>query len=118
MATIKNTYTCSLNLTYDLLGGKWKMRILWHIIHDHNRFSLLLKHIPEITEKVLMSQLREMEGTGLLIRVVLSEKPRHVEYRLSKAYDQLAPLIEQLCAFSNTYATDHGITIADQKYQS
>ncbi|MBZ4684072.1 MAG: hypothetical protein PWP46_2218 [Fusobacteriaceae bacterium] len=68
MAKLKSNYKCSLDLTFDLLGGKWKLRILWHIIHGDNRFSLLLKAIPEITEKMLTTQLRELEKHNLIIK--------------------------------------------------
>lgn len=58
MGKIKKKYPCALILTHDLIGGKWKLRILWHIIHGENRFSLLMRAIPDISQKVLVSQLR------------------------------------------------------------
>lgn len=66
MAIIKEEYTCSLLLVIDLIGGKWKQRILWHIIHGDNRFSLLQKGIPDITGKMLTTQLKELEVNGLV----------------------------------------------------
>lgn len=58
MGKIKDEYFCALLLTMDLLGGKWKLRILWHIINGDNRFSLLRKSIPDITNKMLITQLK------------------------------------------------------------
>ena len=60
MGKIKDEYFCALLLTMDLLGGKWKLRILWHIINGDNRFSLLRKLIPDITNKMLITQLKEL----------------------------------------------------------
>ena len=61
MSKIKIKYTCALVLANDLIGGKWKLRILWHIAHGDNRFSLLTKAIPDISQKVLTVQLKELE---------------------------------------------------------
>ena len=49
----KKEYSCALLLANDLIGGKWKLRILWHISHGDNRFSLLTKAIPDISQKCL-----------------------------------------------------------------
>ncbi|MGL4283596.1 MAG: winged helix-turn-helix transcriptional regulator, partial [Eubacterium aggregans] len=51
MAQIKENYSCVLQLSNDLIGGKWKLRILWHVLKGENRFSSLLKGIPDITKK-------------------------------------------------------------------
>lgn len=111
LAKIKQNYTCSLNLTFDLLGGKWKLRILWHIIYDDNRFSLLMKNIEGITEKVLTTQLRELEESGLIIRTVISEKPLNVVYSIAEQYQDIKQIIDSLCSFSNSYADQNNITI-------
>jgi DNA-binding HxlR family transcriptional regulator len=113
MAKIKSDYNCSLQLTFDLLGGKWKLRILWHIMQGHNRFSLLQKGIPEITQKMLTTQLHELEESRLIIRRVIREKPLHIEYALSATYPDLANIIDRLCDFSKDYASINSITIRD-----
>lgn len=111
MAKIKKEYVCSLGLTFDLLGGKWKLRILWHIIHGDNRFSLLLKGVAGITEKVLTSQLRELEESGIVERIVVQEKPLKVKYVISVKYQHIEKLIDDLCAFSKDYADINSIDI-------
>lgn len=115
MSELKKEYNCSLILTFDLLGGKWKLRILWHIINGDNRFSLLLKSMPEITEKVLTTQLRNLEKNGLLERTVISQKPLNVQYNLSEKYSELVPIIGELCRFSRDYAIKNNIIINDSK---
>ena len=104
MATIKKEYSCSLILTNDLIGGKWKGRILWHIIQGDNRFSLLQKTIPEITHKVLITQLRELENSGILSRKEIDDVRPHVVYSISNDYAQLIPILESLCDFTKQYA--------------
>ena len=51
---LKKQYDCNLVMMNDLIGGKWKLRILWHIMNGDNRFSMLEKTIDSITPKVLM----------------------------------------------------------------
>ncbi len=110
---IKSEYTCALLLSMDLLGGKWKMRILWHVLHGDNRFSLLRKGIPDITHKMLVTQLKELEQSGILIRTVECEKPLKVVYSLSTRYKKLIPLVEGFCGFSKEYASEHNINLED-----
>ena len=76
---------CPLILTHSLIGGKWKLKILWHILQGDNRFSELKKEIPGISEKVLYSNLKELEDARLLYREVIKEKkPSVIRYRLSE----------------------------------
>lgn len=113
MAKLKEEYSCALLLTMDLVGGKWKLRILWHIISGDNRFSLLQKGISDITEKMLTTQLREMEETGLICRTVICEKPLNVQYALSEKYSQLKMIIDSLCDFSKAYGEMNNIIVHD-----
>lgn len=113
MGHIKNDYTCSLILTHDLIGGKWKLRILWHIINGDNRFSLLQKGIPDITHKVLITQLRELEESGILLRKELEDVRPHVEYSISDNYIEIVPILSSLCDFTKEYAAKNKININD-----
>ncbi len=111
---VKNQYTCALLLSMDLLGGKWKMRILWHILNGDDRFSLLQRGIPDITHKMLITQLKELEQSNILIREVISEKPLNVKYSLSEYYKELIPLVESFCNFSKEYALKNEIILEDK----
>ncbi|MGB3368014.1 MAG: helix-turn-helix domain-containing protein [Acidaminobacteraceae bacterium] len=111
MAKIKEEYSCSLLLIIDLIGGKWKQRILWHIIHGDNRFSLLQKGIPDITEKMLTTQLKELELNGLVERTLICKKPLNVQYRLSDDYSKLSVLIDELCEFAKDYGLKNDIIV-------
>ncbi len=110
---IKTQYTCALLLSMDLLGGKWKMRILWHVLNGDNRFSLLQKAISDITHKMLVTQLKELEQSNILIRTVVCEKPLKVTYSLSTEYKGLVPLVEEFCNFSKEYALKNDISLED-----
>ena len=112
---IKSHYACSLILAHDLIGGKWKQRILWHILHGDNRFSLLQKGIPEITPKVFTSQIRELEESGIIVKEVVKEAPpKIIIYRINDAYEELISIVKAICDFSKHYAKDHLIEIPDE----
>ena len=106
---IKNEYTCALNLIQDLIGGKWKQRILWHIYNGDNRFSLLQRAIPDISHKMLVTQLKELETSGLLNRYDYDVYPKRVIYEINKTYVELIPLLNSLCDFASHYAITHNI---------
>ncbi len=110
---IKKQYTCALLLSMDLLGGKWKMRILWHVLNGDNRFSLLQKSIIDISHKMLVTQLRELEDSKILIRTVVSKKPLNVVYSLTTEYKDLIPLVNGFCDFSKNYAHINQIELGD-----
>ncbi len=114
MTKVKEEYTCSLILTHDILGGKWKLRILWHILHGDNRFSLLKKAISDITHKMLITQLKELEMSGILVRTDFNELPLRVEYSISEKYKGIEPILENLCAFTIDYAEKNNILVIEK----
>ena len=75
---------CAVRDTLTVIGGKWKSIIL-HTIHIEEivRFNQLKKLLPEISQKMLTQQLRELERDGLIIRIDFGELPARVEYSLS-----------------------------------
>ena len=111
MGKIKDEYTCSLILINDLIGGKWKQRILWHIINGDNRFSLLQKGITDITHKMLITQLKELEVSGIIVRKDFKEIPLRVEYSISDEYKDIIPILNLICSFANLYAENNNIRI-------
>ncbi|MBP2664510.1 MAG: transcriptional regulator, HxlR family [Firmicutes bacterium] len=105
MITFKNIqYQCSMELTLDLIGGKWKSLILWHLGESTLRFSELKKTLPKITQKMLTQQLRELEASGLVNRFIYTQIPPKVEYSLTPAGKSLLPILETLCQWGLTYA--------------
>ncbi|MDR3560027.1 MAG: helix-turn-helix domain-containing protein, partial [Negativicutes bacterium] len=84
-------YQCSMELTLDLIGGKWKALILWYLGENTLRFSELRRSLPRITQKMLTQQLRELEESGLVNRVIYTQIPPKVEYSLTESGKSLLP---------------------------
>ncbi|TCM51919.1 HxlR family transcriptional regulator [Kribbella orskensis] len=91
-------YTCGLDAAADVIGGKWKPRILWALHHGPRRFGELRKDVAGVTEKMLIQQLRELESRDIVHREVFHQVPPKVEYSLTKLGESLnlalAPLDE------------------------
>jgi DNA-binding HxlR family transcriptional regulator len=93
-----------MELTLDLIGGKWKSLILWHLGENTLRFSELRKTLPQITQKMLTQQLRELEASGLVNRFIYTQIPPKVEYSLTPTGQSLLPILETLCQWGLNYA--------------
>ena len=88
---------CSVEAAIGLLDGKWKSIILWHLLEDDVlKFNELRKKIPNVTQKMLTRQLRELEEDQLILRKVYAFVPPKVEYRLSTLGTSLAPILVAL----------------------
>ncbi len=88
---------CPVEVTLAVIGGKWKTLILYHLIDHTLRFSELKRTIPEITQRMLTNQLRELERDGVVHRKVFPEVPVRVEYSLTEDGYSLVPILEALC---------------------
>lgn len=111
MKKLKSDYKCSLQLTFDLIGGKWKLVILWCLIDGPKRYSYIKSHAHGITKKVLTEQLRELETMGLIEKNDNEGYPRVVTYSFSEYGKTLIPLIEKMCDWTDEYAGENGIKI-------
>ncbi|MFA9374976.1 MAG: winged helix-turn-helix transcriptional regulator [Poseidonibacter sp.] len=80
----KKEYKCPLEAAMDLLAGKWRALIIWHLIKEDLRFSQIQKIVPGISKKVLSEHLRVMEQNELIERTVYPEVPPRVEYNITK----------------------------------
>jgi DNA-binding HxlR family transcriptional regulator len=91
---------CPVGYTMNIIGGKWKPSIIHMIRTDRNRYSLLLKNIPDISKQTLTNQLREMETDGLLERIIYAEIPPRVEYKITPFGSTLLPIIDSMSAWA------------------
>lgn len=98
-----NKYNCPVDATIDLIGGKYKAVILWHLIECKKRFSELKRLIPKATEKMLTQQLRDLERDGLIIRTVYPVVPPKVEYSLSDFGRTIIPVLTAMCSWGEDY---------------
>jgi DNA-binding HxlR family transcriptional regulator len=86
-----------------VVGGKWKILILTHLVPGTKRFGELKKLMPQITEKMLIQQLRELEADGLIERKTFGSVPPRVEYSFSMYGHSLRTVIEELAAWGVTH---------------
>lgn len=87
-------YRCYFELTVRVLSGKWKALILYRLAaRPVMRFGEIRKSMPEITERMLSKQLRELEDDGLINREVYNQIPPKVEYRLTEIGSKLIPIL-------------------------
>ena len=77
----------------DVIGGKWKVIIIHHLLDGTKRFSELRRLIPQVTQRMLTSQLRELEKDGAVHREVYAQVPPKVEYSLTKLGKSLEPVL-------------------------
>ncbi len=95
--------TLFVQATLKVLGGKWKILILWHLKDKARRFSELKRLIPEITEKMLIQQLRELEKDEIVNRKVYSDVPPKVEYSFTDYGRSLEPALKALCEWGEEH---------------
>ncbi|MBI9012076.1 MAG: helix-turn-helix transcriptional regulator [Clostridiales bacterium] len=101
---IQKKYNSTFEITIDLIGGKWKPLILWHLSQKRIlRFNELRKLIPHITPKMLTQQLRELEVDQLVKRKVYPQVPPKVEYSLTEFGKSLLPVLCTLCEWGEKY---------------
>lgn len=113
---INADYSCPFIMTNALIGGKWKLRIIWNIINGNNRFSTLQRNISGITAKVLTSQLKELEASGLVKRRVIKEKPpKVVVYEINPEHSQLVELVSVIHDFACSYSSKNGLMLQKSK---
>ncbi len=101
------TAGCPVEATLDLIDGKWKAVILYHLLADTIRFNELRRRLSRITQRMLTRQLRELEAAGLIHREVYAEVPARVEYSLTALGRSLEPVIRSLWTWGNTYLEVH-----------
>ena len=99
-------YYCTVELTLQIIGGKWKPIIIYRLnIDGVLRFSEVKRAIPNITQKMLTQQLRELEADGIVHREVYPQVPPKVEYSLTDMGKSVAPIIETMCQWGRDYET-------------
>lgn len=99
-----NPQHCQVSVALDAIVGKWKIPILIHLLFEGTmRFSELRSRIPEITQKVLTANLRELEEQDIVQRVVYPQVPPKVEYSLTEYGRTLAPILRDLHAWGSRH---------------
>lgn len=94
-------FRCGMEAVVDLVGGKWKLLILFHLSHKRLRFSELQRQVGDVSEKMLSQQLREMVADGLLRRIDFKTVPPHVEYETTAFGIELGLAMVPLCEWGS-----------------
>jgi DNA-binding HxlR family transcriptional regulator len=92
----KYSSDCGLNKVQKIVGGKWKLSLLWYISAETRRFGEIKRIFPDITQSMLTKQLRELESDGLLHREIYKEVPPRVEYSLTNLGQQFLPILQSM----------------------
>lgn len=99
----RELYDCPVEITLDVIGGKWKSVILYHLIDGTKRFGELKRLYPKISQRILTLQLRELESDQIIKRTVYPEVPPKVEYSLTEFGKTLTPLVKELKSWGQKY---------------
>ena len=107
---MENLIHCPVSATLNLVGGKYKALILWHLAERSLRFSELNRLIPGATAKMLTQQLREMEAQSLIHREVYPVVPPKVEYSLTELGKSLMPVLVAMRDWGAEYLRTQNLT--------
>jgi DNA-binding HxlR family transcriptional regulator len=94
---------CPIEMTLQMIGGKWKGIIIYILSERAVRFNELKRLIPGITQRMLTLQLRELEADGIIRRNVENSIPKKVEYFLTDQGESLSPIVESMRTWGNEY---------------
>ena len=101
-------YNCPVSATLDLIGGRYKTLILWHLTDATLRFGELQKLVPQASSRMLTKQLRELEDVGLVIRTIYPVVPPKVEYNLSDLGRSINPILDTMFKWGAGYLKNSG----------
>ena len=94
---------CPVRTTLNVLGGKWKLLILSYLLDEPRRYGELRRLMPEITEKMLIQELRDLEADGIVMRTVWQVVPPRVDYALTEMGQRVRPFFAELLGWGIQY---------------
>lgn len=103
METITRIPECPVEMTLQLIGDKWKVLIIRDLLSGTKRFNELMRSVGGISQKVLTSNLRSLEASGLVNRKVYPEVPPRVEYSLTETGISLKPILDSMIEWGTAY---------------
>jgi DNA-binding HxlR family transcriptional regulator len=104
---------CPAEFTLAMIGGRWKIPLIFHLLAGAKRFSELSRVLTGVSQKMLTQQLREMERNGLVERKVYAQVPPKVEYALTSLGRSLKPVVDAMCQWGEL----HGAQTASREAQ-
>ena len=106
MEKVELSPRCPIRTTLELLGGKWRLVIISSLADQQLRLSALKRKIPDISEKMLIQELKTLTENYLVERINFGEVPPRVEYRLTEAGKKALPLVGSMAEFAANYEQD------------
>lgn len=103
MDTLNKIPECPVEMTLQLIGDKWKVLIIRDLLGGTKRFNELMRSVGGISQKVLTSNLRSLEASGLVHRKVYPEVPPKVEYSLTETGLSLKPILDSMIEWGTAY---------------
>ena len=94
---------CPVRTTLNVLGGKWKLLFPSYLLDEPRRYGELRRLMPEITEKMLIQELRELETDGIVARTVHQTVPPRVDYSLTEQGQRVRPVFAELLGWGMQY---------------
>lgn len=97
------TYNTAVEATLEVIGGKWKPVILFHLTFGKKRNGELMQLMPAVTQKVLTQQLKELVEDGIVLRISYNQVPPRVEYELTDYGWGLKEILHLMCRWGDTH---------------
>lgn len=98
-ASVAPGFTCGLDATLKIISGKWKPLVLYFLLRGPTRYGELKRAVRDVSDKVLIQHLKELEADGVLRRNDYKEVPPRVDYTLTQLGQSLAQALEPLCVW-------------------
>lgn len=96
-------YYCPVDLTLQIVGGRWKGIVIWNLREEKLRFSELKRRLVSINDKMLSQVLRDLEEQGVILRKVIELVPPKVEYSLTKEGKKLLPIMQAMSDYGTKF---------------
>ena len=107
---LRRHFTCPAEFAFYVLGGKWRGAVVAHLSSRPMRYSDLRRAIPQISDKVLVATLKELEHLGIGIKAASENASSDIRiYRLTARGQALAPMLRLACAWARVHAADYGV---------
>ncbi len=106
---MKKEYICPIEISTEIIGGKWKPWILWYLREKPKRHSELKKEVSNISARILTQQLRELEEKKIVNRKVYAQVPPKVEYSLTELGKELEPVLLSMVQWGKRYQKEFNL---------
>jgi DNA-binding HxlR family transcriptional regulator len=111
----ETNFQCGLEAVLEILGGKWKPLILFHLASGAKRTGQLRRLVTNVSEKMLIQHLKEMVDDGIIRRIDFQTVPPHVEYELTDFGRSIAKVLAPLCEWGTRHSSEVAVIVKNRK---